>query len=106
MNSIEEILAAQQAASDFATSLRSAHMAIALEGRSAPSFIRAAGVLEQASSAINLLMAKLKDVGPDAARYRRFFEAGLPITFRGIEYEDKTSLDAAIDADLAQEKKT
>lgn len=39
----------------------------------------------------------------DAARYRRFFTAGLPITFLGVEYDDKASLDAAIDADLAQE---
>lgn len=42
----------------------------------------------------------------DAARYRRFFDAGLPITFMGVEYDDKASLDAAIDADLAQEEKT
>lgn len=42
----------------------------------------------------------------DAARYRRFFDAGLPITFMGVEYEDKASLDAAIDADLAQKGKT
>lgn len=43
---------------------------------------------------------------PDAARYRHFFTAGLPITFMGVEYDDKASLDAAIDADLAQERKT
>lgn len=42
----------------------------------------------------------------DASRYRRFFDAGLPITFMGVEYEDKASLDAAMDADLAQEGKT
>jgi hypothetical protein len=33
----------------------------------------------------------------DAARYRAFFAAGLPITFLGVDYYDKPSLDAAID---------
>lgn len=34
----------------------------------------------------------------DAARYRAFFDAGLPITYLGVEYRSKTELDAAIDA--------
>jgi len=34
----------------------------------------------------------------DAARYRAFFDAGLPITFMGVEYRSKEALDAAIDA--------
>lgn len=41
----------------------------------------------------------------DAARYRAFFAAGLPITFMGTQYSDKASLDAAIDAYGAQELK-
>lgn len=34
----------------------------------------------------------------DAQRYRAFFDAGLPVTFLGEDYRDKSSLDAAIDA--------
>ncbi|PYE13387.1 hypothetical protein C7410_14742 [Paraburkholderia silvatlantica] len=34
----------------------------------------------------------------DAARYREFLDAGLPITYLGVDYHDKESLDAAIDA--------
>jgi hypothetical protein len=35
----------------------------------------------------------------DAARYRAFFDAGLPITFMGVEYHAKADLDAAIDTE-------
>jgi hypothetical protein len=42
----------------------------------------------------------LTDDARDGARYRAFFSAGLPITFLGVDYCDKSSLDAAIDAAL------
>jgi hypothetical protein len=58
---------------------------------------------EALRTALPLLASGRSD--PDATRYRRFFDAGLPITFMGIEYHDKASLDAAIDADIAQEGK-
>jgi hypothetical protein len=38
----------------------------------------------------------------DAKRYQEFFRHGLPITFLGFDYDDKTSLDAAIDAAIAE----
>lgn len=34
----------------------------------------------------------------DTERYRKFINAGLPITYLGEDYHDKQSLDAAIDA--------
>ena len=34
----------------------------------------------------------------DAERYQSFFDAGLPITFLGVDYRTKEELDAAIDA--------
>jgi hypothetical protein len=40
----------------------------------------------------------------DAERYRAFLKAGLPITFCGVEYYDKASLDAAIDAAPSHER--
>jgi len=42
----------------------------------------------------------LTDDARDGERYRAFFDAGLPVTFLGVEYRDKASLDAAIDAAL------
>lgn len=36
----------------------------------------------------------------DAQRYRAFFDAGLPITFLGVEHRSKRELDAAIDFHL------
>lgn len=67
--------------------------------------IRALKIRE--AEALRLALPLLTDgrSDPDAARYRHFFAAGLPITFMGVEYDDKASLDAAIDADLAQEGK-
>lgn len=41
--------------------------------------------------------------GEDAERYRAFFEAGLPITFLGVDYRTKDELDAAIDAARSKE---
>lgn len=44
------------------------------------------------------LAAENERLRKDAARYCEFFTAGLPITFLGVDYYDKPSLDAAIDA--------
>ena len=40
------------------------------------------------------------DLRFDGERYRAFFDAGLPITYLGEQYQGKDSLDAAIDATL------
>lgn len=37
----------------------------------------------------------------NSRRYLAFFEAGLPITFEGVEYRTKAELDAAIDARIS-----
>jgi hypothetical protein len=50
------------------------------------------------SASLGAAFARMKAAEQDAARYRAFFDAGLPITFCGVEYDDKPSLDAAIDA--------
>ncbi|SDR47350.1 hypothetical protein [Paraburkholderia tuberum] len=44
------------------------------------------------------LVGFIGEVRRDAERYRAFFDSGLPICFRGVEYFDKASLDAAIAA--------
>ena len=44
---------------------------------------------------------ELTEDAQDGARYRAFFDAGLPITFLGEDHETKESLDAAIDAALS-----
>lgn len=59
----------------------------------------------EASSAITKIVAPMKTTEQDAARYRQWCASGLPMTYRGIDYEDKESLDAAIDADLSEEGK-
>lgn len=41
------------------------------------------------------------DEAADARRYRAFFDAGLPITFMGVDHRTKSCLDAAIDAAIA-----
>lgn len=46
------------------------------------------------------LRAELEEARRDAGRYNAFFDAGLPITFLGVEYRTKADLDAAIDAAL------
>lgn len=59
------------------------------------------GALEKLKDAQALLF-RLRDMAAsgakDAARYRSFFDAGLPITFLGVDYRTKEELDAAIDA--------
>lgn len=40
----------------------------------------------------------------DARRYQAFFDAGLPITFLGVEYYTKPDLDAGIDAAIEAER--
>ncbi|WP_187617487.1 hypothetical protein [Paraburkholderia sp. UCT2] len=44
------------------------------------------------------LVGFIGEVRRDAERYRAFFDSGLPICFCGVDYYDKASLDAAIDA--------
>ena len=52
-------------------------------------------------SAHSLPTASLPDdLRFDGERYRAFFDAGLPITYLGEQYQDKDFLDAAIDATL------
>ncbi|MBB5411892.1 hypothetical protein HDG34_005858 [Paraburkholderia sp. HC6.4b] len=48
------------------------------------------------------LVGFIGEVRRDAERYRAFFDSGLPITFCGVDYYDKASLDAAIDATPSQ----
>ncbi|MGF6806249.1 hypothetical protein OKW30_001375 [Paraburkholderia sp. Clong3] len=52
------------------------------------------------------LVGFIGEVRRDAERYRAFFDSGLPICFCGVEYRDKASLDAAIDAAIAASAKT
>jgi len=60
---------------------------------------------EQARRLVKELNAdELAETHADAARYRAFFDAGLPITFMGQDYHDKSALDVAIDAAIAKIK--
>lgn len=51
---------------------------------------------------IAALEAQVQALSLDASRYRAFSDAGLPITFLGVEHYTTPDLDAAIDAAIAR----
>ena len=46
----------------------------------------------------------MTDERQNALRYLAFFDAGLPITYLGVEYRNQAELDAAIDAHITTQQ--
>lgn len=75
----QSALTTAQECADYATSLRSAAMAVKLEGRAPPaSFLRAAELFERAATELNLKLARVQELETTVETGKRLLEPVAP----------------------------